>query len=71
MRQFTNDELLTSSDAGRLIDRVPATIRAAARAGNLRVAATTRSGVRLYRVSDVLVYQRKHCREAQRTGVPL
>jgi hypothetical protein len=49
-------EYLSTADAARLIDRTPATVRRAAALGLLRVAASTRSGVRLFRRADIEQY---------------
>lgn len=56
MQQPPNDEYLTTADAARLIDRTPATVRRAATLGLLRVAATTRTRIRLYHRADVERY---------------
>ena len=45
--------LLSSSEAARLLNVTPATARLLARRGTLVVAATTESGVRLFRAADV------------------
>jgi DNA-binding transcriptional MerR regulator len=55
-------DFLTTADAARLIDRTPATVRRAAALGLLRVAATTRSGVRLYRRADIDRYLAERAR---------
>lgn len=49
---------LTCSEAGRLAEPplTPAAIRAAATRGQLRVAATTATGVRLFTQADVETY---------------
>lgn len=57
---------LTSRDAGRLINRTPATIRRAAVLGLLLPVAVTSAGARLYSAADVLAYA--HRIEAQRRG---
>jgi DNA-binding transcriptional MerR regulator len=45
--------LLEAADAARALNVVPATVRALARAGSLRIAATTPRGTRLFRARDV------------------
>lgn len=45
--------LLEVADVGRRLGVVPATVRALARAGRLRVAARTPRGTRLFRLVDV------------------
>ncbi|MGD0949912.1 MAG: helix-turn-helix domain-containing protein [Candidatus Binatia bacterium] len=52
-------EFLTCSDVAKLAQRTPATIREAADAGRLHVAARTAGGVRLFRRADVEVFLRK------------
>jgi hypothetical protein len=47
---------LTKADVGRLLGLTPSAIRAAAIAGRLTVAATTATGVRLFRREDVEAY---------------
>ena len=55
--------LLEVADAARTLGRTPACVRALARAGRLRIAATTPRGTRLFRVEDVEAVKRD--REAQ------
>ncbi len=55
------DEILMVNDAARRADRSPATIRAAANTGRLRVAFRTIGGVRLFTARDVEVFAKSLC----------
>ncbi len=50
---------LSSAEAARLAGCAPDTIRAAAREGRLKPAASTGSGIRLFVREDVLAWARK------------
>ena len=50
------ETLLTTGDAARIADVVPATVILAANAGRLPVAARTRNGNRLFRQEDVRAF---------------
>ena len=60
--------LLLASDAARLLSVTPATVRLLARRGTLRVAATTESGVRLFRALDVERLAQRRAEKAGRHG---
>ncbi len=50
------EQFLTTGDAGRIAEVVPATIVAAADSGRLYVAGRTRNGNRLFRIRDVKAF---------------
>ena len=58
---------LTTSEAGRILDPpvTPAGVRAAAERGDLRVAARTHGGQRLFSLSDVEEFRQQRQREPQ------
>lgn len=60
---------LETADVARLAGVTPATIREAARAGILKVAALTSRGSRLFRTEDAEDYSRQHGRSPARDGM--
>jgi excisionase family DNA binding protein len=65
---MTRKSLLTPGDAARVLGVAPATVRLMARTGRLRVAETTKRGIRLFTHEDVhaLAELRKQLRRAQK-----
>lgn len=55
-------EYLTSADAGKILDLTTAGVRLAAVRGDLRIAATTPGGQRLFLRSDVEALRRERSR---------
>jgi hypothetical protein len=55
-------DFLLSADAARIVGVTPASIREAALAGRLVVAATTAGGVRLFRSADVEAFRRQRAK---------
>ena len=52
----TEEQFLTTGDAARIADVVPATIVAAADSGRLHVTGRTRNGNRLFSIRDVKAF---------------
>jgi DNA-binding transcriptional MerR regulator len=62
-------DFLMSADVARLLDITPATVRDAANAGRLKVAATTPQGVRLFLREDVEAW--RVVRDQRRGATPV
>lgn len=60
--------LLLASDAARLLGVTPATVRMMARRGELRTAATTQTGTRLFAQSEVERLAKRRAEERARHG---
>ena len=52
-RMVEMEVFLSAADAGRLLQRTPSAVRQMQRRGELKVAAKTEGGIRLFRRSDV------------------
>ena len=65
---MTRKALLTPGDAARILGVAPATVRLMAQTGRLRIAETTKSGIRLFTHEDVqaLAETRRQLRRAQK-----
>lgn len=50
---MSQQQLLSTADAARILDLTPNAVRAAAKTGRLKVAQETVGGIRLFRRSDV------------------
>lgn len=59
-------KLLSTADAARLLNVTPVTVRLLARRGILPIAATTESGVRLFRTVDVERLAKRRAEERAR-----
>lgn len=59
------EEFLTKAQVARLVGLSPASIRLAAEAGKLAVAARTVAGARLFRLADVEAYLRSRERSGE------
>jgi DNA-binding transcriptional MerR regulator len=63
-------EFLLSADVARILAVTPATVRDAARAGSLPVAATTPSGLRLFTRADAERLRRERSSRAAKSIPP-
>lgn len=57
---------LTPADAARILKVTPSAVRLIADRGELRIAATTESGIRLFERSDVKALAKKRAEQAER-----
>lgn len=55
---------LTPADAARILEVTPSAVRLMAGRGELRIAATTESGIRLFERADVEALAKKRAKEA-------
>ena len=62
------NKLLSTADAARRLNLTPATVRLLARRGTLPIAATTESGVRLFRAVDVERLAKARAEKVRRHG---